>query len=116
MITEMERGFTGACPYTTLADVFSTAYDLWHSGKKRESFDMFGRIQAFASITSISSIDILVARGVFKPGAKIRTAQAAGGAEGRGGGGGGRGRGAKPLSIEEIRTELDAYLKPYLKA
>ena len=108
MIAEMERGFTGACPYTTLADVFSTAFDMWHSGKKRESFDMFGRIQAFASLTPISSIDILVARGVFKPGTKIR-------AQGAGGGGGGRGRAGKPLSIEEIRTELDAYLKPYLK-
>jgi len=34
MITEMERGFTGVCPYTTLADVFSSAYDLWHAGKE----------------------------------------------------------------------------------
>jgi 2-keto-3-deoxy-L-arabinonate dehydratase len=113
MITEMERGFTGACPYTDLADLFATAFDLWHKGQKREAFDMFGRIQAFASITPISSVDIMIARNVFKPGTRLRTAQAAAGAEGRGGG---RGRSARQLSIEEISQELDAYLKPYLKA
>jgi dihydrodipicolinate synthase/N-acetylneuraminate lyase len=102
MITEMERGFTGHCPYTTLADVFAAAFDLWHEGHKREAFDMFGRIQAFASITPISSMDIMIARGVFKPGTTVR--------------GGARARGGRQLSIEEIRTELDAYLKPYLKA
>jgi hypothetical protein len=54
---------------------------------------------------------------VFKPGTKLRTAApAAGAAGGRGGGAGGaRPRGIQ-LSIEEIRKELDAYLKPYLKA
>ncbi len=74
MITEMERGFTGACPYTDLADVFAASYDLWHKGQKREAFDMFGRIQAFASITPISSVDIMIARGVFKPGTRLRVA------------------------------------------
>ena len=113
MITEMERGFTGACPYTDLADVFAASYDLWHKGQKREAFDMFGRIQAFASITPISSVDIMIARGVFKPGTRLRVAQPAAGAEGRSGG---RGRTARQLSTEEIRQELDAYLKPYLKA
>ena len=111
MITEMERGFSGACPYTTLADVFAQSFDLWHKGQQREAFDMFGRIQAFASITPVSSLDILIARGVFKPGTKNRATQA-----GSAGGGGRGGRAAgKPLSIEEIRTELEAYLKPYLK-
>jgi dihydrodipicolinate synthase/N-acetylneuraminate lyase len=108
MITEMERGFSGHCPYTTLVDVFAAAFDLWHSGKKREAFDMFGRIQAFASITPIGSMDIMIARGVFKPGTKSRPATPAAG--------GGRARGGRQLSIEEIRQELDAYLKPYLRA
>jgi 4-hydroxy-tetrahydrodipicolinate synthase len=113
MITEMERGFSGHCPYTTLADVFAAAFDLWHEGHKREAFDMFGRIQAFASITPISSMDIMIARGVFKPGTTGRSAPPAPGAEWRGGA---RARGGRQLSIEEIRQELDAYLKPYLKA
>jgi dihydrodipicolinate synthase/N-acetylneuraminate lyase len=112
MITEMERGFSGHCPYTTLADVYAAAFDLWHEGRKRDAFDMFGRIQAFGTITPISSMDIMIARGVFKPDVTTRQAAAASGAEGRGG----RGRGGKKLSIEEIRQELDTYLKPYLKA
>jgi hypothetical protein len=112
MVSEMERGFSGACPYTSLADVFAASFDLWHKGQKREAYDMFGRIQAFASITPISSHEILIARGVFKAGTKNRALRAASG-EGRGGG---RGRPAtRPLSIGEIRAELDAYLKPYLK-
>ena len=46
MITEMELGFSGHCPYTNLADVYAAAYDLFHAGKKREAFDMFGRVLA----------------------------------------------------------------------
>jgi dihydrodipicolinate synthase/N-acetylneuraminate lyase len=111
MITEMERGFSGHCPYTTLADVYAQAFDLWHQGQKREAFDMFGRIQAFGTITPISSMDIMIARRVFKPGTTSRPAQPVPGSEGRGGA---RARG-RQLSIEEIRTELEAYLKPYLK-
>ena len=109
MILEMERGFSGACPYTCLADVFAASFDLWHKGLKREAYDMFGRIQAFATITPISSHEILIARGVFKPGTKNRALRASAG--------GGRVRLAmRQLSIDEIRAELDAYLKPYLKA
>jgi dihydrodipicolinate synthase/N-acetylneuraminate lyase len=113
-IAELERGFSGTCPYTGLADVFAACFDLWQKGQKREAYDMFGRIQAFATITPTSSLDILIARGVFKPGTRNRATQAAsgGGGEGRGG----RGRVGRQLSIEEIRTELDAYLKPFLKA
>jgi 2-keto-3-deoxy-L-arabinonate dehydratase len=109
MISEMERGFSGACPYTSLADVFAVSFDLWHKGRKREAYDMFGRIQAFATITPIGSHEILIARGVFKPGTKNRALRAST-ASGRGANHG------RALSIEEIRAELDAYLKPYLKA
>jgi 4-hydroxy-tetrahydrodipicolinate synthase len=114
MISEMERGFSGACPYTSLADVFASAFDLWHTGRKREAYDMFGRIQAFATITPISSLDILIARGIFKPGTRNRALRRA--PSSAGGPAGGRGSAiARPLSIDEIREELDAYLKPYLK-
>jgi len=89
--------------------VFAASFDLWHKGLKREAYDMFGRIQAFATITPISSHEILIARGVFKPGTKNRALRASAG--------GGRVRLAtRQLSIDEIRAELDAYLKPYLKA
>ena len=102
MITEMELGFSGHCPYTNLADVYSAAYDQWHGGKKREAFDMFGRIQALGTMMPTNSLDIMIARGVFKPGTKAR-------------GGGGRG-GAIAISPEEIRKTLKTYLEPYLKA
>ena len=110
MITEMELGFSGHCPYTNLADVYSSAYDLWHSGKKREAFDMFGRIQALASMMPVGTIDIMIARGVFKPGTKIRNAPPVPGAAT-----GGR-RPTRSLSADEIRQALKTYLEPYLRA
>jgi hypothetical protein len=57
-------------------------------------------------------MDIMIARGVFKPGSKGRPAPPVPGSESETG----RARGAPPLSVEEIRRELDAQLKPYLKA
>jgi dihydrodipicolinate synthase/N-acetylneuraminate lyase len=108
MITEMERGFLGHCPTTGLADVYAQAYDLWHSGKKREAFDMFGRVLAFESIPSAGPY-VLKARGVFKENSITRSAPVAG-AAGR--------RPAAPLdeaAKKEIRGALNTYLKPYLR-
>jgi 4-hydroxy-tetrahydrodipicolinate synthase len=112
MITEMELGFTGHCPYTNLADVYAAAYDLWHQGKKREAFDMFGRIQALASMMPTGTIDILIARGVLPPGVSIRKAPPVPGAAPSGAGR----RGPRSLTVEEIRRALKTYLEPYLKA
>ena len=50
MIDGMRLGLSGHCPYTVLSDFYPAAFDLWHAGKRREAFDMFGRIQAFNSI------------------------------------------------------------------
>jgi 4-hydroxy-tetrahydrodipicolinate synthase len=108
MITEMQLGFTGHCPYTNLADIYSAAYDLWHGGKKREGFDMFGRIQALASIMPVNTIDIMIARGVFRPGTKVRTAPAVPGAPARK-------PAAPPMSHEQMRDTMKEYLGPYLK-
>jgi dihydrodipicolinate synthase/N-acetylneuraminate lyase len=105
MITEMELGFAGHCPYTNLADVYAAAYDLWHEGKKREGFEMFGRIQALASMMPVNTMDILIARGVLKPGRRTRVASPP--AAGR--------RGPPALTIDEIRQALKTYLEPYLK-
>ena len=113
MITEMERGFSGHCPTTGLADVYAQAFDLWHAGKKREAFDMFGRILAFESIPNAGSYE-LIARGVFKENTITRAMSMPGG--GSGGGGGGR----RPAPLDEagkkeIRDALSTYLKPYLR-
>src|SRR5580704_15833142 len=102
MITEMERGFMGHCPTTGVSDIYAQAFDLWHAGKKREGFDMFGRVLAFTSIPNADSW-ALIARGVFKEDTIIRS---------------NNGRAAaKPdeSGKREIREALNTYLKPWLK-
>jgi dihydrodipicolinate synthase/N-acetylneuraminate lyase len=107
MITEMERGFIGHCPTTGLSDIYAQAFDLWHSGKKREAFDMFGRVLAFESIPNAGSY-VLTARGVFKENTITRTMSLPGGSARR----------PAPLDEagkKEIRDALNTYLKPYLR-
>jgi dihydrodipicolinate synthase/N-acetylneuraminate lyase len=109
MITEMELGFSGHCPYTNLADLYASAYDLFHSGKKREAYDMFGRLLAMGSIMPVNTIDIMVARGVFKEGTRTRTGPPVPGAP------------SKPhpgpvLTGDQIREKLQTYLGPWLRA
>ena len=111
MVTEMELGFSGHCPYTNLADVYSAAYDLWHEGRKREAFDMFGRIQALGSMMPTNTMEIMIARGVLRPGTRPRTPAAAGGSPSAAAGK----RAAPKLSLEEIQGALKTYLGPYLK-
>lgn len=108
MITEMELGFSGHCPFPGLADLYQSTYDLWHQGKKREAFDMFGRILAFSSIPG-SAAYIMVARGVFKETTKSRPTP------------GIESSGRAPARLSErgkqmIREALENDLKPYLKA
>jgi hypothetical protein len=115
MITEMERGFLGHCPFPGLADVYAQAFDLWHAGKKREAFDMFGRVLAFDSIPNASSY-VMIARGVFKEDTIIRPMSTSGGGRRRGGGGaGGSGPVLDETAKNEIREALNTYLKPYLR-
>ena len=107
MITEMERGFVGHCPFVSLADLYASAYDSYHAGKVREAFDQFGRIEAASSMFPQSDVDVLIARGVFRPGTTTRVAPP----------GARRGnRHRKVTSPDEIRRDLDTYLKPYLRS
>ena len=71
MIDEMRLGFSGHCPTTVLSDFYAAAFDLWHAGKRREAFDMFGRLQAFNTITGAGNY-LMVVRGVFKENTKTR--------------------------------------------
>jgi dihydrodipicolinate synthase/N-acetylneuraminate lyase len=108
MMTEMERGFIGHCPFVSFSDIYASAYDDYHAGRFREAFDQFGRIEAASTMYAQSDVNILVARGVFKPGTTTRVAPPAPGADTR--------PHRKPSDPEEIKRELDKYLKPYLKA
>ena len=108
MITEMERGFVGHCPFVSFSDIYASAWEDYHAGKLHEAFDQFGRIEAASTMYAQSDVNILIARGVFKPGTTTRVAPPAPGADTR--------PHRKPSDPEEIKRELDKYLKPYLKA
>jgi 4-hydroxy-tetrahydrodipicolinate synthase len=111
MITEMERGFLGHCPTTGLSDIYAQAFDLWHADRKREAFDMFGRVLAFESIPNAGPY-VLTARGVFKEDTITRSMTLPGS------GGAGNARRPAPLDEagkQEIREALNTYLKPYLR-
>jgi dihydrodipicolinate synthase/N-acetylneuraminate lyase len=107
MITEMERGFVGHCPFVSLADLYASAYDSYHAGKLRDAFDQFGRIEAASSMFPQSDVDVLIARRVFRPGTTTRVAPLAPGADTQR---------RKTMSPEEISHHLEIYLKPYLRA
>ncbi|HEY1220612.1 MAG TPA: dihydrodipicolinate synthase family protein [Bryobacteraceae bacterium] len=118
MIDEMRLGFSGHCPTTALSDFYAATFDLWHAGKQREAFDMFGRIQAFNSITGASGY-LMVVRGVFKENTKTRAMSMASGGRGGSEPGGGVGRGpARPLDEagkQAVRDAWDEFMKPYLR-
>ena len=100
LITEMERGFVGHCPFISFADFYASAYNAYHAGKMREAFEQFGRIQAAASMFAQSDINILIARGVLQPGTTARLAPALT-------------TPAKHLAYtpDDIRRRLETYLK-----
>ena len=106
MINEMEAGFSGHCPFTSLSDLYATAYDQFHSGARRAAYDTFGRIRAADAMFSQSNINILIARGVFRPGTTSRRAPQAAGANT-----------AKTYveTPDQIKRVLDTYLRPHLR-
>src|ERR1035441_1055882 len=113
MIDEMRLGFSGHCPTTVLSDFYAAAFDLWHAGKRREAFDISGRIQAFNSIAGAGNY-LMVVRGVFKEDTKIR-----GGGMGAGTAAGGGGRGGA-LALDEatkqaLRDAWDQLMQPHLR-
>ena len=128
MMDEMRLGFTGFAPTVGMADIFQESWELYKAGKIRESYDMFGRIQAFSTIVGADSY-VMVARGIFKEDTKSRptpglAAVMGGGAgggrgAGRGAGGGGAAASNAPLTDADkknVRDALNTYLKPYLRA
>jgi len=119
MIDEMRLGFSGHCPTTVLADFYAATFDLWHAGKRREAFDMFGRIQAMNSIPGAAGY-LMVVRGIFQETTKVRAMSVPGGGPGGGFGGGNAGGGRRPAPLDEagkkaIRDAWDEFMKPYLR-
>lgn len=109
MIDEMQLGFAGYCPVVGLADVFQEAYELYRQGKPREAFDMFGRIQAFGTITYANQY-LMVARGIFKENTKSRPMPGMGESSNKP---------QQPMTAQDKKAVVDAlnlYLKPYLRA
>ena len=129
LLQELPLGIVGLCPTPQYADVLQQTMELYWAGKKREAFDMYSRVQGFATIPGATEY-MMEARGVFKEGTKSRpqpmepeARQGGGGAGGGGaaggGGGAGGGRRAAPLTDKQkefIRQALGEYLKPYLRA
>jgi 4-hydroxy-tetrahydrodipicolinate synthase len=115
MMDEMRLGFTGFCPVVGMADVYQQAWELYEAGKIRESYDMFGRVLAFSSITDGDQY-VMVARGIFREDTKSRPTPGMGSGGGAGGGGG---RAApEPMTEADkknVRDALNTYLKPYLR-
>jgi 4-hydroxy-tetrahydrodipicolinate synthase len=118
LIDEMRLGFAGHCPTLELSDFYASAFDLWHSGKQREAFDMFGRLQAFGTITGATQY-LLVVRGVFKETTKTRVSAMMGGGPAGGRGAGGGRPPVPPLDEagkQAIRDAWSEFMKPYLRA
>lgn len=106
MVDEMQLGFSGYCPVVSLADVYQEAFELYEAGKRREAFDMFGRILAFGSISHATQY-LMVARGIFKEDTRSRPTP-------------GMGDTTKQTPMTEsdkkmVRDALTTYLKPYLR-
>ncbi len=108
MMDEMRLGFTGFCPTMGLADIFQQVWELYEEGKIHESYDMFGRIQAFSTINGADRY-VMVARGIFKETTKSRPTP------GMGSGGGGATAPLTDADKKNVRNALNLYLKPYLR-
>jgi len=123
LIDEMIRGFSGSMPAAAFADLYASAWDLWHDGKKREAVETFGN--AALLIHEVSTYDegvkyILYLRGVFKTdqlrGPRPRPAPAgapsaavlASGVVGS--------RAPLDDTAKQVLREILALMKPYLRA
>jgi dihydrodipicolinate synthase/N-acetylneuraminate lyase len=108
MMDEMRLGFAGYCPVIALADIYQQAFELYEAGKRREAFDMFGRILAFDSIAHADQY-LPVARGIFKEHTKFRPMPGMGDSANK----------PSPLTEDDkkvVRDALDTYLRPYLRS
>jgi 4-hydroxy-tetrahydrodipicolinate synthase len=116
LLEELPLGVVGLCPTPQFADLLQQVMNLYWQGRKRQAFDLFGRVQAFATIPGATEY-LMVARRVFKEDTKTRVQPMEAEAPKPTGGGGGRK--TSPLTDDQkriIRKNLSEYLGPYLVA
>jgi 2-keto-3-deoxy-L-arabinonate dehydratase len=106
MLDELRAGFDGYVPIITYADLLQTVFELWNAGKQNEAFEMFGRVQAFQTITGATQY-LLTARGVFKETTIVRDASRVFGPDG-----------VTPGEAQQkvIREAMKQFLEPYSRA
>jgi dihydrodipicolinate synthase/N-acetylneuraminate lyase len=118
LLQELPLGIVGLCPTPQLADLLQQVMNLYWAGREVQAFDMFGRVQAFATIPGALDY-LMVARGVFKEDTKRRVQPMEPEAPKLSAGAGGGARKAAPLTDSEkqsIRKDLSEYLGPFLIA
>lgn len=116
LLDELPLGIVGLCPTPQFADVLQQVMELYWKGKEKDAFDMFGRVQAFATIPGAVEY-MMVARGVFAEDTTFRTQPME--PEARRAGQAGESRRRAPLTDAQkanIRTAVKTYLQPYLRA
>jgi 4-hydroxy-tetrahydrodipicolinate synthase len=113
LLQELRLGVEGLCPTPQYADILQQTMELYWAGKKRQAFDMYARVQAFATIPGATEY-LMVARGVFRESTRQRhqpmepEASQSGDGDAR-----------APLSESDkqfIREAMNIYLKPYMRA
>jgi 4-hydroxy-tetrahydrodipicolinate synthase len=115
LLQELPLGFEGLCPTPQFADFLQQAMELYWAGKKQQAYDMYARVQGFATIPGATDY-MMVARGVFKETTKQRRQPMEPEALPPGGA---RPAGAPrnpPLTEADkqfIRDAMNTYLKPY---
>jgi 4-hydroxy-tetrahydrodipicolinate synthase len=123
LMQDLPLGIVGLCPTPQFADLLQQAMEFYWAGKKHEAFDMWSRVQAFATLPGASE-QMMVLRGVFPEGTKSRPqpmepeARQGGGGGAAGGGGGARRGAAAPLTDKDkqfLKDALEQYLRPYMR-
>ena len=69
LLDEMRRGFSGSMPAAPLADIYASAWDLWHAGRHAEAMAAFGKAAILLEEEGAYGVEadkyMLCLRGVF---------------------------------------------------
>jgi 4-hydroxy-tetrahydrodipicolinate synthase len=120
LMQELPLGIVGLCPTPQYAEFLQQAMELYWAGKKQAAFDMYSRVQGFATLPGATEY-MMVARGVFPENTKSRPQPMEPEARSGGGGAAGGGVGGRRAAVmtdkdkEFLRASIDQYLKPYMR-